>query len=398
MTPADSSVTAPLIAQYVDLMLAPSGKALIPEDSEPAQLLEQLQPTLESCSTDVTELIAALSGLELLTETDPQGVVAALGHRADEVMPVLALFLACTPYIGTKEDDAFATAALIEWKCSSTAEERTYALTPQQGEAPYFAVITSALAVLRVVCVASANAAKPGAAKPNRDARTLSRAFVRARHAGLALSRCVALIGEYKIADADGCASEALLTAALLGRETLCALATEHEAVARYVDSAVHPFDTEQRARALIEAMDLRSPFHLAPLRDWPHPSALACAWEAVTTHGDLQSALDAEEAFDVESARHALEGYLHEDDRESARLEQLDRLFAEGVAVTFAGLGGRAELNGHAGKVVGARPQRSDGQVRYPVQPLSQDGGGLDAKPILVQPINLRRARATSS
>jgi len=237
---------------YTDLLLAPSGRAVIA--GEPSSFIARIgENALESCTADVLEIVASLGGLELLTEADPTGVLAALGPRADEVMPLLARFLACTPWIGPSDGapSNAAPALSIGWKDDAELADGTLAMTPEQSGAAYLMVMTSALAVLHVVCVAG------GAAAESRNGRALTEALLGSRHAAKALLRCVALVGQYNDADAASRGDEVALTAALLAREVVCALTSKEADVACFIDAAAHPFRSGTSARSVLEALQV---------------------------------------------------------------------------------------------------------------------------------------------
>ena len=352
---------------YTDLLLAPTGEAVL--IGEPEEWIDRVgHENLASCSSDAREIIAALGGLEVLTDEDAQSVVAALGYRADEAMPLLCAFLAFTPYIGTVEPgQGFEAAAKVDFK-SPGSSERAFASTAEQDGDAYFTVVTSVLAVLRIICC-TAPSGSP-----------LTKVILSSPHAAQCLRRCVGLAGRYMPR-----VREPELTAALLAREILCALCTASDSALAFVEAADHE---GRSAREVIEAVNVGSHWRLPPA------SGAATAGTPNTPVAAAFSAVSADAARDGAIEQRALadmcalvEGYVDEAARDAARLRFLDSepLLAPGAPVVLQGLQGRADLNGKPGTIAGERPQREDGTVRYPV---AVEG---ESKPIAVQPINLR-------
>jgi len=131
--------------------------------------------------------------------------------------------------------------------------DATLPMTPEQLGEPYSAVITPALAVLRVVATSSA------AGDPK--ALALTGELCKSRHARKALLRLVAVLGRWRPV-----LHEDELAPALLAREALVALCLAHTQCAAFVDHACHPFLGDSvRARQLIEAVEVVSPLSLPP-------------------------------------------------------------------------------------------------------------------------------------
>lgn len=133
-------------------------------------------------------------------------------------------------------------------------------------------------------------------------------------------------------------------------------------------------------------ALQVVSKFQLPPPQPPPPPSAVTVAFETVA--GAAEGAMAAAPRAALERLRRELAHGCHLSDAaaDGARLEFVDEFLCfEGAPVTFTGLVRGAELNGQPAVVCGCRPERSDGQVRYPVKPAEA------RKPILAQLINLR-------
>ena len=357
---------------YVDLLLAPRGQALIA--GEPVAFINEVgHENLMACSTDEMEIVAAMGGLEMLVDEDPKIVMAALAVRAAEVMHTLCAWLAFTPFIGARTPPTGFKAAD---RCNFKAPEGEQGLTmtAEQSGRPYFAVITSALAVLRTVC-------DPPSAVEN--AEECINELCKSKHGALAVLRCVELVGRYTVET-----TEPELTALLLAREAICALAAARAPVASFLCRAAHPFNPSRSARSLLEAMEVASPHQMPSTAPAAPVSITATAFDAIASAAIADGAMTAEM---VESLRSEIDGFLDDGAREEACQRCLDSLLAKGTRVRLVDLVSRADLNDEQGTISSERGGK--GGLRYPVALDCQQA--RDTPPLGLQAINLRLARA---
>ena len=268
---------------YVDLLLAPTGEAALA--GEPAAIINNLQSTekasLDHCTADDLEILAAICGLMLNVAAQPSGrdsVLNAFEGRSD-AFSTLCCFVAFPPSLSAGNDKKRIESIRVDFKNAQNlaAEQLPQSLTPAQDSEAYLKVMSCCVRIFMLLATSE-----------------IASELCESRHFDKGTLRLVELVGRYRppISEDRKCLAECQL--AVVSRDALCAITSfGTDAACAFVHEAHHPFLPSVSAESLISSV--RTPSSIAfspkPLRDLERINAL----RASNTESGEEHAKDAQ-------------------------------------------------------------------------------------------------------